>query len=238
MSVLESAQALWQSRYKAKLVEDEAHHIQLVAYIHLNSVSAGLVGDPGEHVHSGHRELLGATAVALVDTEHTLELFGDSLTKARRSYVRFLEGVESQGWRTGTPGSLPWWNREVDRPVQPPPPSAWIDDRGLSTGRSRPLIDAAEFLESCAEELGVSLSLLVERSRRAEIMRVRYLIAGVGIERWRQRPGKLASCLGRWPEAVGRWAQRAGELRLKDDAFREAYETLDNTLSARLGSVE
>lgn len=58
---------------------------------------------------------------------------------------------------------------------------------------------------------------------------------GVGIERWRQRPTALAECLGRWPEAVGRWAQRAGELRLADDTFSAAYESLDESLAAEFG---
>jgi putative transposase len=50
---------VWQSRYKAKLVEDEAYLYQLIAYIHLNPVSAGLAQDPAEWSWSGHQEVLG-----------------------------------------------------------------------------------------------------------------------------------------------------------------------------------
>jgi REP element-mobilizing transposase RayT len=49
----------WQSRYKARLVEDSLQFDRLIAHIHLNPVQAGVVDDPAEYVFSGHRELLG-----------------------------------------------------------------------------------------------------------------------------------------------------------------------------------
>ncbi len=40
---------LWQGRYTARIVEDERYLHQLLGYIHLNPVSAGLVDDPGQY---------------------------------------------------------------------------------------------------------------------------------------------------------------------------------------------
>jgi len=233
----QSTGPLWQSRFKAKLVDDEGYLVQLVAYIHLNPVAAGVVHGPAEYRRSGHRELLGSAPYPLVDVDRTLMLFGDTVRAGRRSYVRSLEGVQGQDWRTSLPGSLPWWRRQPDRHLDPPPETAWIDERGLSTGRDRPAIAASEYLERSCELLGASLSRVAGRSRDAETARLRFLIAGVGIERWRQRPAELARCLGRWPEAVGRWAQRAGQLRLEDQDFRDAYENLDERLSVQ-GDLE
>ena len=48
--------AVWQSRYKAKLIEDQVYFDQLLAYIHLNPVRAGIVEDPAQYRWSGHRE--------------------------------------------------------------------------------------------------------------------------------------------------------------------------------------
>ena len=84
----------------------------------------------------------------------------------------------------------------------------------------------------------MSVAQLAERSQGAAVSRARYLVAGVGIERWRQRPGELARCLGRWPEAVGRWAKRAGELRLGEPEFAAEYDALDQRLTERLGCEE
>jgi REP element-mobilizing transposase RayT len=229
-----SAGTLWQSRFKSKTIEDESYLLQLIAYIHLNPVAAGVVKDPAEHRLSGHRELLERTPTLLVDRDQTLSLYGTTVRAARKSYVRTLEQVDAESWRTSLPGGLPWWQPERDRPLEPPPPAAWIDEQGLSTGRSRPLIPAAEFLERCAALLDIRVGRLAIRQRDAQTCRLRYLAAGVGIERWRQRPGALAECLGRWPEAVGRWAQRAGQLRLSDGAFRAEYESLDKRLAEEL----
>jgi putative transposase len=52
---------LWQGRYQVRLVEDQRYLLQLIAYIHLNPVAAGLVEDPRDYAWSGHRKEL-ATA--------------------------------------------------------------------------------------------------------------------------------------------------------------------------------
>jgi putative transposase len=46
---------LWQGRYKAKLVKDQRYLDQLLIYIHLNPVAAGIGGDPAEYRWSGDR---------------------------------------------------------------------------------------------------------------------------------------------------------------------------------------
>ena len=230
-----SSGPLWQSRFKAKAIDDEGYLRQLIAYIHLNPVTAGVVQDPAQYPRSGHRELLRRCERPLVDSDQALSLYGDTTRTARRSYVRTLQKVDTETWRTSLPGGLPWWRPDRDRPVDPPPPSAWIDERGLSTGRDRPQLSAEQFLELCAELLEVPLAHLAARGKDAGTTRLRYLAAGVGIERWRQRPVDLARCLGRWPEAVGRWARRAGQLRVSDERFRAEYESLDERLSAKLG---
>lgn len=213
---------LWQSRFRAKSVQDEGYLLQLIAYIHLNPVTAKVASDPAEYRRSGHAELLKKTTSALIDTEQTLSLYGETLRSARRAYVRTLQQVDEATWRMSLPGALPWLRPQRDRPLEPPPPAAWIDERGLSTGRDRPRVTAAEFLEHCAELLDISVGQLAVRRQDRETSRLRYLVAGLGIERWRHGPAALARS-----EAVGRWAQRAGELRLRDEAFRAAYESLD-----------
>jgi len=50
---------LWQGRFRAKDVADERYVMQLVAYVHLNPVKAGLTEDAGGHPWSGHRDIVG-----------------------------------------------------------------------------------------------------------------------------------------------------------------------------------
>jgi REP element-mobilizing transposase RayT len=49
---------VWQGRYQVRTVDDERYLLQLIAYVHLNPVAAGVVDEPGRHRWSGHRELL------------------------------------------------------------------------------------------------------------------------------------------------------------------------------------
>lgn len=58
---------LWQSRYRARVVDTNEYYRQVIAYVHLNPVSAGIANDPGDYVHSGHREIIGACNPHLID---------------------------------------------------------------------------------------------------------------------------------------------------------------------------
>ena len=50
---------LFQGRYKAVLVDGDSYLLELIRYIHLNPVRAGMVTDPEEYLLSGHRAYLG-----------------------------------------------------------------------------------------------------------------------------------------------------------------------------------
>ena len=58
----------WQGRYRAKFVDDDEYLRQLIAYIHLNPVTAGVVKDATKYRWCGHREVLSrAVGRRLVD---------------------------------------------------------------------------------------------------------------------------------------------------------------------------
>ena len=226
----------WQSRYKARLVEGPEYFDRLVAYVHLNPVVAGLVGDPADHVFSGHREMLGKVRDPLIDVEGVLAVFGDSVRAARRAYVRTLKGAREEEWRGERPGRLPWWDREVDRPVEPVAPSAWVDELGRSTGLEREPMESEEFIRRCCAGLDVTLEEFAGRGKCREISRTRYLVAALGIERWKMRAKPLAKYLGRWPEAISRWASHGAKMRMESEDFSADYERLDQDLASGRGT--
>jgi len=222
----------WQSRYKARLVEDARHLDQLIVYVHLNPVVAGVVEDPAEHVFSGHRELLGKVKHPLIDVDSVLAMFGDSAGTARRAYVRALKGARQAEWRGEKPGGLPWWGREADRPVSPAPPTAWIDELGVSTGLERPRMDAVTYLSRCCQLVGTTGAAFAGAGKGRDISRTRYLIAALAIERWGITAKPLAELVSRLPEAVSRWASRGAAMRRQSREFSEQYERLDRALAA------
>mgnify|MGYP001059540883 CR=1 FL=1 len=88
---------LWQSRYRAKLVEDQRYLDQLLIYIHLNPMSAGLVDDPAAYPWSGHGEILGRVKKPIVDVDEVLRVFGATRRSARSARCRHRsQGAESR----------------------------------------------------------------------------------------------------------------------------------------------
>jgi putative transposase len=226
-----AAGPLWQSRYKARLVRDERYLTQLVAYVHLNPVAAGLVSDPARYPLCGHGELIGDQPARLVDVDGTLALFGDSQAAARRAYVRQLKGERTATWAREGPGRLPWWPREKDARLAVEPAAPRLDPLGRTAGSERRRIEAAEFVTLACETLGVAPEQWQSVGKGRAASSARYLVAGLGIERWRLRAGELAALAGRRPEVVSRWAARAGELRATDETFGRRYEALDAALA-------
>lgn len=87
------AGVLFQNRFKSIVCDEENYFKELVAYIHLNPLRAGLVKDMGELAGfpwSGHRALLGKKSVPWQAVSETLSHFGPKVHAARREYLDFL----------------------------------------------------------------------------------------------------------------------------------------------------
>jgi len=219
-------------------VEGGIYLEQLAVYIHLNPVSACVVDDPSDDPLCGHRELLRKTAPPLIDADQTLSLFGGTTRTARRRYVRRLEGARDVEWQAELPGRLPWWGREPDRPIEPEPPDAWIDERGVSTGLERPSVNADDFLSLAAEILKMAAEKLTAPGSGHQITRVRSLILALADERWHLSPSSFAPLFRRRNDVVSRWVRWGVQRRMEDQDFRSLHDDLDHELSRRLTNAE
>jgi putative transposase len=84
---------LFQNRYKSIVCEEEPYLLELIRYIHLNPLRAGLVQDLQElarYPWCGHGVLLGCGALARQATEEVLALFDRETKAARHSYLQFV----------------------------------------------------------------------------------------------------------------------------------------------------
>ncbi len=220
---------LWQSRYQTRLVDSQRYFEQLVFYIHLNPVRAGLVDDPIEYVFCGHRELLGKVHDPLLDVDDALLSFGTTTKSARRTYLKRLNAALAEEERAEVAERMPWWTPE--RELKPAVGRAYVDTLGRSTGLERERLDAAEFVELACTGLGIAMESLTGRIKDRKTTTLRQLVATVGIERWDQQAGRLGSILGKHPDVVSRWARAGAERRSSDQDFAEALDRLDATLA-------
>jgi putative transposase len=87
----------FERRYRAILVDADEYMLELVRYIHLNPVRAGMVKDPAAYSWSGHRSYLGTHSIPWLTTDFVLSMFASEMRSAREAYGRFISaGVDGQ----------------------------------------------------------------------------------------------------------------------------------------------
>lgn len=225
---------LWQGRYKAKLVKDQRYLDQLLIYIHLNPVMAGIVGDPAEYRWSGHLELLGKVKKPIVDVDEVLRVFGTTRRSARAAYVRRLKGSFEDEWIGEEPGRLPWWRLGRPPKGEDEDPEAAIResrDREELGPEWRPSFEAEEFLARGAESLGVDIAELRSRRRAEKLVRARELLMILGVERFGLKVKDLAKQMRKSPDGMTQTIARAARKRTQDTAFRRELNKLDRALA-------
>ena len=93
---------LFQNRYKSILCQEDVYFLELVRYIHLNPLRAGLVSDLsklGKYLYSGHGVLMGKFKNDWQDIGSVLKMFEKKVGTARRKYNAFVKKGISEGKR-------------------------------------------------------------------------------------------------------------------------------------------
>ena len=98
---------LFQNRYKSILVEEDPYLLELVRYIHLNPLRAGLVADLvvlDRYPWAGHSALMGRVARPWQAVDEVLGQYGSRPRDARRAYRSFVNDGMGQGRRAELQG--------------------------------------------------------------------------------------------------------------------------------------
>lgn len=88
----------FERRYHATLVDADTYLLELIRYIHLNPMRAGLVTDPARFRWSSHHAYVGGRDEPWVTTEFVLSMFGDTPKGALRAYQAFLTLAGAECW--------------------------------------------------------------------------------------------------------------------------------------------
>lgn len=182
---------LFQNRYKSIIVQEEPHFLELVRYINLNPVRAGIVRtmeDLAGFPYSSHAVIMGKKVFSCQDVDGLLHWFSNTKREAIRQYLSFVASgydrlkndYESEkstggyGKKPGMPGADAYYDIASD------------DDRILGHKdfadrilnrvdrariKSRPSIE--EILSEVEEEWGVEAALILGGSRERRISRAR-----------------------------------------------------------------
>jgi putative transposase len=90
---------LFQGRFKSILVDDEDYLKELIRYIHLNPVRAGIVADPQQYIWSSHRAYMGLCEYIWLSKDRVLMKFHPEKEHAINNCKKFVLmgiGVETQ----------------------------------------------------------------------------------------------------------------------------------------------
>jgi hypothetical protein len=92
---------LFEKRYHPVLVDTDVYLLELVRYIHLNPIRAGLAPHPSEYPWTSHHAYLGRRVEPWVTTDFALALFCERRDAAVAAYDKFIqEGVGAEGQRS------------------------------------------------------------------------------------------------------------------------------------------
>ena len=93
---------LFQNRFKSILCQEDAYLLELVRYIHLNPLRAGIVKTLRQldrYEYCGHNVIMGHSDKGWQNAQKVLSLFGKHRSPARKHYRQFIEKGIAKGQR-------------------------------------------------------------------------------------------------------------------------------------------
>jgi putative transposase len=231
---------LFQNRYKALPVESDAYLLELIRYIHLNPVRAGIVPDVealADHPWTGHRALMGLAVNEFQSVRAVLSLMAVNPAEARIKLQEWMKAPlppESvTGRRRRKPGRKPAPPiSEGDGPVEGPPVEA-VPEAEEGTGPANPRWIRANALRQegwdlprltrhICERLGTPAEDVQDGRRSRKVSAARAVIAWFAWSDLAMPQSALASALGVGASALSARMER-GRLTAKElgiDPFR------------------
>ena len=237
---------LFQNRYRSIVCQEDAYLLELVRYIHLNAIRAGLVKNIeglDRYRWSGHSVLMGRENRPWQAKEEVLSYFGKKEGVSQRRYQRFvIEGI-GLGKRQG----LSVERRTRDRGKLEEEGSGREDSRILGRGNfveevlaeserivreriqlRRRRVDVEKFLDFIGKEMGVMREEILGGGRRKEISRARSVFCYVCLRRLGLTGRQLSEALQVSPGGI-HFASVRGEALVRENVNLE--KSLKNYLN-------
>jgi REP element-mobilizing transposase RayT len=188
---------LFQSRFKSRLILDDADLVGVVRYVHLNPLSARIVGTLEElerYRWTGHGAVVGVIPPQHFHAAHaTRELFGSAPEACER-------------WRK-------WLREGTERPLSPADPEEPMEDRRHDEPIPSTVPDSlAPWVDRVCRHFIVSPRVLLEVRGTRNASWARAVLAHIAVDRLGLPVRAVAAHLGASPSALSRAARRGWEI--------------------------
>ena len=225
---------LWQSRYRARVIDTQEYFRQVVSYVHLNPVAAGVVDDPAKYPYSGHREIIGLCQPFLVDRSSVLRGFGFQDDRySAQNYLSWVRSVAEARLHDAGINELPWWSQaaHVDEiaDARRHLDALTFDGRALTEQRAE--LELGEFVDRFEESAGHALDDLASRFRTLDFIRGRIEFTTLAVARYGFRSRDVATLLNKHGASVTRWLNLGLKKERNEAEFRSRLDALDRAIS-------
>lgn len=223
---------LLQNRYKSIVCEEDVYLEELVRYIHLNPLRAGLVSGLEElerYPWCGHGVLLGRESLAGHAVDEVLAHFGPRAKEARERYRAFVAAGVRQGRREDLVGGGLRRSLGEESVQKGPKERQAYDERVLGTGafvermwrqedrggKSKPRLELEELIRRAARHFGVDEQRILRRGKASALVEARAVACYLAVRELGYKSVDVGRALGLGQSGVSRAVAR-GEISLKE----------------------
>ncbi|MBI2355123.1 MAG: transposase [Deltaproteobacteria bacterium] len=235
---------LFQNRYKSIACDEDAYLLELVRYIHLNPIRAGIVSSLDEldrFPWSGHSVLMRKGIFSGQQTEEVLRMFGKRIGEATKRYRAFVADGIAMGRREELVGG-PAASSDHGESTQPSCRDSRVlggDDFIEHLRANEELLrriprtfSLQEVVDAIAEKTAVTPDALISGSRSPRIVHARALVCHVG-----RAAGHSATDIARKLHvsvaAVCRGIERGNRFVEKEAGLREYVDEISSKYSSK-----
>ena len=190
---------LFQGRYKAILCDRESYLLELVRYIHLNPLRAGLIREIDRYRWSSHPIYLRGDEKREVSVRAVLEQFGGKRAEAIRRYRKFIHDGLGEGHRGD-------YYQVIDQRFLGDEEFAEeARERAEEPEERLPVdIDLKDIVKLVCHEFGMRSERLSQREKSREVSQLRWIIGKLAAEEAGYRLVEVARFFRRDPGVMSR----------------------------------
>lgn len=221
---------LFQGRYKAVLVDGDSYLLELIRYVHLNPVRAGMVTGPEEYPLSGHRAYLGKEILPWLTKDRVLEQFGETADRAQARYKSFIMDGLGEEYRPEFHGG-----QKDSRLLG----DDYFLDRCLSGSEMLPChLSIQEIVDQVCRNYGIRADTLQEPSQRRIASEARAVVGWLARELRCCTLSDVGRLFKRDVGSISSAVRRLSERMYKDSELAERVALLKKELEPQLNNLE
>lgn len=218
---------LFQGRYKAILCDRDAYLLELIRYIHLNPVRAGMVEQPHKYPWSSHHSYLSGKASDILSINLPLSLLRQDGRISISEYRKFIADGIKDGYREEL------YMAKDQRYLGTDDFVAEVETKKdyIEKGKQFTVMLAIDdVVREVAREFKVSVEMIVEKSRVREGAKLRAIAAHLASEVGGFQLSEAAMYFGRDPATISIAVSKLRSQKIKDLILQKRLSAIEERL--------